>query len=108
MKSIKTIVFPFLFLLTFNSVFGQLNTVSSGRISISVLNVLGGLQLHSISDNGTELLDTTRNEKLFKLTFRNTLTSLVDSLTAESNWGSATVTNNGNNMLVEFSNPGNG
>jgi len=89
-----------------SSTFAQ-ETISSGRLSITIQNLGDGVELTSIKDSGTEVLNTTTNPDLFTLYINNIVTATDEVLTASTGWTSIIITNNGDNAIVSLSHPTN-
>ncbi len=76
-------------------------TISSGEISISIRQFTQGIEVSSISRNGTELLNTSTIPDLFTLDISGS------SVGAFEGWGDVNTTNTGSELNIQFSNPTN-
>ncbi len=106
LNNIKTALFFIAFLSKSIILFAQ-ETITSGRLNITILNNGNGMEIQSIKDNATELLNTTVNPALFTLLIHNSTTNTDETITALSNWGNSTITNNGDNGIITLRNPTN-
>lgn len=78
-------------------------TITSGRLSITMQNTGDGIQVTSIKDNAIEALNVTTN--LFTLYITNSSTGTDEEITASSNWNDVSITNSGASATIELSNP---
>ena len=102
----KKSLFTFFLVFVVSLNFAQ-ETITSGRLSISIQNTGGGIGITSIKDNGAEVLNTATSSDLFTLYIRNTTTATDEVVTATSGWTNIVITNNGDNAIVVLSNPTN-
>jgi len=100
----KKIVFSFLFLFS-TLIQAQTTTISSGRLSISV-NIAGnGVQLLSIKDNGTEVLNAGAVSNFFTLRLKNINTNAIKTLSSQTAWGTISIPSNTSSCSIQLSNP---
>jgi len=90
------------FLLLFTLLFATHNffaqeTISSGELSITLLNTGKGVKIVSMKKNDTELLDTEALSALFLLQVDNKF------ITSASQWDSVKIQNNGSDCIVVLS-----
>lgn len=104
MKTKKIIVISFIFLHYF--IFGQ-ETISSGRLAISITQNSNGISISSIKDNGTELLNNSTNPALFNTIIHNSNSNTDETITALAGWTTVSINNNGDNAIINLSNPNN-
>ncbi len=86
---------------------GAQETVTSGRLSISITNLGDGVAISSIKDNGAEILNTSAGSDLFTLFITNTTTGTDEIVTATTGWSNVSITNNGDTAVIELTNPTN-
>jgi hypothetical protein len=102
-KLIINIVFVFITI----PFFAQ-ETISSGRLSISILNTGDGIKVSSIKDVGTETLNTAFIPELFTLYITNYNTETDEEINASSNWGNVLINvTDGSSAVIKLSQPSN-
>ena len=95
----------FLFITT--NLFAQ-QTITSGRLSITILNKGDGIEISSIKNEGIETLNTTVNPNLFTLFITNNNTGTDEEVSASENWGNILINiSDGSTANIELSNPDN-
>jgi hypothetical protein len=82
-------------------------TITSGRLSVTINNLGDGISIASIKDDGTEVLNTAISSDLFTLYIVNSTTDTDEILTATTGWTSLSITNNGDNAVIVLNNPTN-
>lgn len=85
----------------------SVQTISSGQMSISFETIASGLEVSSLKNGATELLNTTAQNELFSLFITNTATNASESITSSENWENTVITlsNNNSESSITFSNP---
>jgi len=76
-----------------------IETISSGEISISVRQLTHGIEVISVSRNGTELLNTSGSPDLFTLNISGS------TISASEGWNNVSTDNTGSGLTIQFSNP---
>jgi len=100
MKLFFTSIFLFssLFLLQ-----AQTELVGDAILEISLQNNATGVELASITENGTEILET--HSYLFYLYITNVNTGVETRISATTDWNGISINNDGSTCLINFSQP---
>ncbi len=104
MKSLIGILLIMILALGINA---QMTTISSGRMTIILNQIAGGIELFSVQDNGTELINTTASGELFTLLLQNPVTAVSYSISSDMGWGSVVVMSMGDRCTVTLTDPDN-
>ena len=103
-KTFRVFIALFLYLLSFLNLSAQ-DTISSGRLSITVEKLSNGAKVLSITDNGTETLNTTTLSEFFTLSLNKISTNTDYSISSASGWGTVIINNTGASCQIDFTNP---
>ncbi len=108
-KLMSTLVLVAFFFTATYAVFGQgggQEIIGTGNLKITLQSTSGGMEVSSITKNGTELLKAT--SPLFTLYITDIPNSADESIISTGNWGNVHVTNDGSHCRIVFSNPSGG
>lgn len=83
-------------------------TISSGRLHITMETTSDGAKVTSMKNDGFEMLNTTVSPPLFTLILESTSSGLEETLTSCCGWNHVILTNGGDHLIVEWSNPDQG
>jgi hypothetical protein len=81
------------------------SSVGDGALRITLADDGHGVVVSSITDNGTEVLNTGGASEIFILDITNPGTGADVEISASSGWGMVTTTNDGTNCTVELEGP---
>ncbi len=86
------------------NLFGQ-ELISSGELSIGILQLTNGANISSLKKNNTELLNLNITSEFFVLTLNKGSAIIPKFIKSSDGWGSINIINNGTNGSITFTNP---